>query len=76
MNLITKDAVADVRFTLSWETPEARHTEVYRAPQLNLWRDILPHDIHDGLMGSGAGDSVEMDVRPICPPIDRARASP
>ena len=48
MNLITKDAVADVRFTLSWETPEARHTEVYRAPQLNLWRDILPHDIHDG----------------------------
>jgi len=73
MNLITKDAVADVKFTLSWGTPEARHTEVYRAPQLNLWRDILPHGIHDGLMGRSAGDSVEMDVSshlPIYRPSD------
>lgn len=62
MNLITKDAVADMKFSLTWESERARHTEEYRAPQFNLWRDILPEEMMTGLMGASEGDSLEAPV--------------
>lgn len=68
MNLITKDAVIDVKFALTWESAEARHTEEYRAPQLNLWRDILPPELMNGLMGRSSGESVDMALDERMPP--------
>ncbi len=68
MDLITSDAVADVKFTLNWTSREARHTEIYRAPSLNLWRDILPPELMDGLMGSAAGDAKELEIGNRLPP--------
>lgn len=74
MNLITRDAVADIKFTLEWKSPEGRHTEEYRAPQFNFWRDILPPELMDGLTGRTAGESVDMvldDRIPAYRPADK-----
>ncbi|WP_373499419.1 methyltransferase domain-containing protein [Desulfococcus sp.] len=51
-----------MKFSLKWESEKARHTEEYNAPQFNLWRDILPDEMMNGLMGGSAGESLEVEV--------------
>jgi hypothetical protein len=56
MKNISQDSMATLEFELTWTSDIGRHTEIYLAEQVNFWRDVLPEDVSDVLMGSRAGD--------------------
>lgn len=60
MNEITMDNVADVAFQLKWGSKHATHTEGYAARGVNLWRDWLPENVRQGLMGRQAWEKTKV----------------
>lgn len=50
-----RQSLADIEFALSWQSAEARHTDVYAASNLNLWRDWMPPAIESWLLDRPAG---------------------
>jgi SAM-dependent methyltransferase len=70
MTAITKDAVADLFFELKWRKNNIRHTDNQAGPQVNIWRDLLPAKLVDGLMGLHPGDQLQLDFAPaeLTPP--------
>ncbi|MEE4357233.1 MAG: methyltransferase domain-containing protein [Desulfococcaceae bacterium] len=64
MNRIDSEAVADIRFEMKWESPEARHTERYEGMGVNFWRDFFPADMREELMGKNAGYIAESSILP------------
>ena len=56
MNKITIDSVADVAFQLKWDSEHATHTEGYAARGVNLWRDWLPENVRQNLLGRHSGE--------------------
>lgn len=62
MTAITKDALANVVFTLSWEEDGARHRDRFYAQHVNLWRDYFPGDLGSCLQGLQAGDTVRVPL--------------
>ena len=59
MDTIIKDSLADIEFRLNWKSSEAEHEEVLFS-KVNVWRDILPPDMGDALMGKAPGDRVSI----------------
>lgn len=51
-------SIAALELQLDWTSDGVRHSDVYFAPKVNLWRDILPGPLADGLAGKAEGDSV------------------
>jgi FKBP-type peptidyl-prolyl cis-trans isomerase 2 len=64
MARIDSDSVADVRMRLGWESEGARHEEVLTARGLNLWRDLLPAQVHKQLEGLSAGEKIRITADP------------
>lgn len=48
-------AMAAVRLELHWHSEAARHTDALFAPRLNLWRDLLPPELEQQIMGQRVG---------------------
>jgi hypothetical protein len=55
---------ATIRFELNWKSAEASHCERYLGRKVNLWRDIFPPGLKEGLLGLGSGDSLRLDYDP------------
>ena len=55
MNHIDKDSLAEIEFQLQWKSNEANHVDT-SLQMINFWRDILPHPLHESLMGAATGD--------------------
>ncbi len=64
MNQITEEALASIEFRVSFEHHGVRHTDCRFARRVNLWRDLLPRRLSDGLMGKQRGDRVVVDFEP------------
>ncbi|BBO90398.1 class I SAM-dependent methyltransferase [Desulfosarcina ovata] len=81
MNKIDMDSIADIVFQLKWDSTGATHTECYAARSVNLWRDWLPDNVRDALMGRPERENITVDFSvgelfgsksaPLC--IDRQR---
>ena len=59
---IGPETLADILFTLTYDSPSASHTERYFARGVNFWRDILPEDAYRAVMGRGVGDSIAIPL--------------
>jgi SAM-dependent methyltransferase len=75
MNHISPEALASIEFRVSFEHEGVRHTDCRYAPRVNLWRDLLPRKLYNGLMGKQRGDRVVIDFQPeeIVAPRDRKK---
>ncbi len=63
MDFITKDSLADVEFKLEWQSPEARHMDIFYT-KVNFWRDIFPADMAKQLVGGKPGDPIVIHIHP------------
>ena len=59
---IGTETVADILYTLCYESDCGAHTDRYYARGVNFWRDILPEDLYGRLMGKQAGDTVTLPM--------------
>ena len=48
---------AAVEFALQWQSDAARHTDIYVASSLNLWRDYMPPELEAVLVDQPVGHS-------------------
>lgn len=64
LDRIDRKSFANIEFALSWRSAEAAHTDVYAAFNLNLWRDWMPPEIEDWLLGKPAGPTGELRLAP------------
>ncbi len=61
MARIHEQSLISLEVELTWQSPEARHTERYLARRVNLWRDLLPPRMHQALLGKTKGDVIRLE---------------
>jgi len=61
---VDTDSKLDAVFQLQWQSEAAAHTEMLHAERVNVWRDLLPEALVDGMMGAQQGDSVHVTFAP------------
>ncbi len=64
MEIIDLNSVVDVAFQLKWKSMNAEHVEGYAARNVNLWRDWLPQNVHQALLGKPAWDRTKVNFEP------------
>lgn len=74
---------AAIEFGLHWQSDEARHSDLYVANQLNMWRDYFPDALHAALIDQPVGHVATMEFAPgelapaheafLCPTVDARR---
>ena len=64
MAAIKEHSTVDLFFQTKWTSGIADHTDAYAARQVNLWRDLLPQDILNQLMGRQTGDGFTVHFNP------------
>jgi SAM-dependent methyltransferase/FKBP-type peptidyl-prolyl cis-trans isomerase 2 len=60
MDRVDTDSKVDLLFQLKWSSGRIRHTDCYQASRVNIWRDILPAELLERMMGLQTGDSVSV----------------
>lgn len=70
MNKIHSNAVANIEFTLKWQSQFASHLDCYFGQKVNFWSDFMPPNLNDALMEKTVGDEVEVSLshEDIIPP--------
>ncbi len=61
MENIDLNSVVDIVFHLKWNSKSAEHVEGYAARSVNLWRDWLPADVQQAVLGKRAWEQVQVD---------------
>lgn len=56
--------LADIEFSLSWQSGEASHTDIQFAGNLNLWRDWMPPEVENLLLDKPTGSAGELVLSP------------
>lgn len=64
MEKIDINSVVDIAFHLKWRSEDFEHTEGYSAQNVNLWRDWLPQNMHQSLMGKHSFEQSRVDFAP------------
>jgi SAM-dependent methyltransferase len=64
MEKISEDVLASIEFNVSYKHNGIQHTDCYYGQRINLWRDILPPQLLEGICGKQAGDQILLDVKP------------
>jgi hypothetical protein len=64
MTSLDKDKLAKLEFELDWKSSVASHKEVYHSDQVNLWRDVFPQRVGDGLIGRKPGETLSVSLTP------------
>ena len=59
---INTDSIIDLIFHLRWKSDSATHTDALQASGINLWRDLLPSALIDGLMNRESGERIELQL--------------
>ena len=62
-NRITSNSVVDLIFHLKWKSDSAVHTDGYQASRINVWRDLLPPVLLDGLIDREAGERLQVPLK-------------
>ena len=53
-----------MEFALNWQSPEARHRELFFAPNVNMWRDIFPASVEQEILGSNENETFTFAFKP------------
>ena len=61
METIDLNSVVDIAFHLKWNSSSAEHVEGYAARNVNLWRDWLPVDVQQAVMGKRPWEQAQVD---------------
>lgn len=64
MQTIDLNSVADIAFQLKWRSNYADHVEGFAARNVNLWRDWLPNNVHQALLGKHAWERAQVHFAP------------
>lgn len=74
---------AAIEFGLHWQSGEARHSDLYVANQLNMWRDYFPDALHAALVDQPVGHLATVAFAPgdlvpeldnfLCPSVETRR---
>ena len=64
MRTISEDVLASIQLNISHEHGGIQHTDCYYGRRINLWRDILPPQLYEEILGKQNGDHVVLDVQP------------
>jgi len=51
MTALDINSLAAMEFELNWQSAEANHSELYYAPNVNMWRDIFPAAVEKEIIG-------------------------
>ncbi len=55
---------AAIEFSLQWQSEHARHTDIYYASQLNLWRDYFPDPLLAAVTDQPVGHQAQVTFGP------------
>jgi SAM-dependent methyltransferase/FKBP-type peptidyl-prolyl cis-trans isomerase 2 len=61
---IDQNNLATLEFEMAWQSEAGKHREQYLARNVNFWRDILPGELYQPLLGSQEGDRVRCSFSP------------
>jgi FKBP-type peptidyl-prolyl cis-trans isomerase 2 len=64
MKKISEDVLTSIEFKVSYEHNGICHTDGYYGQRINLWRDILPQQLLEKILGKQTGDQVVLDINP------------
>lgn len=64
METIDLNSVVDIAFHLKWKSKNADHVEGYVARNINLWRDWLPKNASQALLGKHAWERAQVHFEP------------
>lgn len=64
MKILEKDSSVSLQFELQWQSPEAGHSEFYFAPRVNMWRDILPAEVENFILGARENETFAFAFAP------------
>jgi hypothetical protein len=64
MKKLERDSLAAMEFELNWQSPEAGHSELYYAPNVNMWRDIFPPEVEEKILGARVNDTCNLAFKP------------
>lgn len=64
MDVIDLNSVADIVFQLKWDSKNASHNECYAARGVNLWRDWLPENVRQAVLGKHAWEKTTVAFSP------------
>ncbi|KPK28708.1 MAG: hypothetical protein AMJ61_01350 [Desulfobacterales bacterium SG8_35_2] len=64
MKILENKSLASIEFELNWQSPEAKHSELYYAPNVNMWRDIFPAKVEKEILGSRENQTLTFAFRP------------
>jgi SAM-dependent methyltransferase len=72
MTEISPDSLSTLEFKLTWSSNVGKHTEVYMAEHVNLWRDIFSEKVKQSLIGSRSGTQIQLSLLPgeFTPPYE------
>jgi len=64
MKTLDKNSLAVMEFELNWQSPEAHHSELFYAPNVNMWRDIFPAHVEREICGSRENETFSFTSEP------------
>ena len=64
METADMSSLVDIAFQLHWKSKDAEHVELYAARNVNLWRDWLPREVHQSILGKRVWERLHVDYKP------------
>lgn len=64
MDRVTEKSRTVIEFAVEWNSGDCRHRDAFWAENVSMWRDCLPLNLADRLIGTEVGDSVEIEIAP------------
>lgn len=62
MNRISTRTTADLFFQFNWSGNDVQHTDAFAGHRVNFWRDMMPQNLVEALMGKSSGDLVRLNL--------------
>ena len=72
---VSDETLVDLMFHLKWKSDSARHTDVYNAAEVNVWRDYLPPAVLEAIKNRTVGERVDIQLKPedLYPEVDKKK---
>ncbi|WP_319765274.1 methyltransferase domain-containing protein [Maridesulfovibrio sp.] len=61
MTEFNRNSFATIQFTLTWKSGNGIHEEKFLARKINAWRDVIPAELKELLMGAKAGETIAVN---------------
>jgi len=73
MDKVSDETLVDLMFHLKWKSDSARHTDVYNATEVNIWRDFLPPAVLEAIKNRTTGERVDIQLKSagLYPAVDQ-----